>query len=320
MAIAFDSGTIAAHERADALTTAMQEASAPSHVLHENPQRVHARIDAWEFGNASIIRARASGIQLIRTANQTLRSPAPVLAVAVQQLSDGTHQQGEVRHTLPPGELRVVDLNSPYYFRWCGDGGSTCLYVPLDQLGLPMEVIRRAAADPRESPLYRLVADHILLMTRDADALSADPAAPELGSACIELVRALLASAGHARGTRPVVPTDVLLTEIRAYVRSHLADPDLGPAQIAAAHNVSVRYLYKLCATAEFSLEQWIISQRLDGVRGELTRVGSRNRSIAMVARRWGFRDPSHFARRFRTAYGMSPSDWRRTALADGER
>ncbi|MDT5150765.1 MAG: hypothetical protein QOI01_2498, partial [Mycobacterium sp.] len=32
------------------------------------------------------------------------------------------------------------------------------------------------------------------------------------------------------------------------------------------------------------------------------------------VARRWGFKDPTHFARRFRAAYGMPPSQWLRTA------
>ncbi|MFQ6327482.1 helix-turn-helix domain-containing protein [Nocardia sp. CWNU-33] len=72
--------------------------------------------------------------------------------------------------------------------------------------------------------------------------------------------------------------------------------------------------------SAEYSLEQWIISQRLDQVPAELARADSRHRSIAMVARRWGFRDPSHFARRFRAAFGMSPREWRRTALEEAIR
>jgi len=35
--------------------------------------------------------------------------------------------------------------------------------------------------------------------------------------------------------------------------------------------------------------------------------------SIA-AARRWGFVDPTHFGRRFRAAYGLSPGEWRRAA------
>jgi AraC-like DNA-binding protein len=48
---------------------------------------------------------------------------------------------------------------------------------------------------------------------------------------------------------------------------------------------------------------------RLEGARREI----SRNESvgIAAVARRWGFTDATHFGRRFRAAYGISPREWR---------
>jgi AraC-like DNA-binding protein len=105
-----------------------------------------------------------------------------------------------------------------------------------------------------------------------------------------------------------------LLTQIRAYVRQHLRQPDLRPATIATAHNISLRHLYRLCAQAEFGLEQWIISQRLEGAREELALPSSRHRSIAMIARRWGFSDPTHFSHRFRAAFGVSPRDWRQIA------
>ncbi|HEX6452329.1 MAG TPA: AraC family transcriptional regulator [Trebonia sp.] len=32
---------------------------------------------------------------------------------------------------------------------------------------------------------------------------------------------------------------------------------------------------------------------------------------MAAIARRWGFADSTHFSRRFRQAYGMSPREWR---------
>ncbi|MEV5147141.1 helix-turn-helix domain-containing protein [Streptomyces sp. NPDC052727] len=36
-------------------------------------------------------------------------------------------------------------------------------------------------------------------------------------------------------------------------------------------------------------------------------------RSGSHRARRWGFTNSAHFSRAFRTAYGMSPSQWRDT-------
>ncbi|WP_406272222.1 AraC family transcriptional regulator [Nocardia sp. NBC_00881] len=62
-----------------------------------------------------------------------------------------------------------------------------------------------------------------------------------------------------------------------------------------------------------------IISQRLDRVRTDSTNPDDMHRTIAMILRRWGFRDPSYFVRRFRAAYGLSPWEWRRVATAEGE-
>jgi AraC-like DNA-binding protein len=69
-----------------------------------------------------------------------------------------------------------------------------------------------------------------------------------------------------------------------------------------------------VCARAGLSLEQDIIGRRLEAARAELARPASRHRSIGVVARRWGFADPTHFGRRFRSAYGMTPGDWRRSS------
>jgi AraC-like DNA-binding protein len=108
------------------------------------------------------------------------------------------------------------------------------------------------------------------------------------------------------------VQADAVVAQVRAYVRAHVRDPGLDAALIAAALAVSVRQLYRLCAMAGFRLEQEIIGQRLTGARAELADPASRHRSIAVVARRWGFADPSHFTRRFREAYGATPRQWRR--------
>ncbi|WP_460494699.1 helix-turn-helix domain-containing protein [Dactylosporangium cerinum] len=49
------------------------------------------------------------------------------------------------------------------------------------------------------------------------------------------------------------------------------------------------------------------------GARHELLLPQSRHRSVAAIAWRWGFRDATHFTRRFKARYGMLPSQWRRS-------
>ncbi|EFC81944.1 helix-turn-helix domain-containing protein [Parafrankia sp. EUN1f] len=313
MGFVLDTADLPPGERIDAVHAAMMEASVPSHVIHENPGGdVRTRLEVWDLGTANVFVARSSGLRLLRTAKQARQDAAPVVALSVQLRADGHHEQLGHRQTVPPGALMMADLSSPYDFSWSGDGAAGCIQIPFEQIGLPIDVIRRAAVNLRDSPLYGLMTDHVAHLVREAPSLSVDPAAHLLGRGSIELARALLASAAHAEPRARDVLDETLLTQIRAYCRRHLVDPDLRPAVIAAAHNISVRHLYKICAQADFSLEQWIIGERLRGAREELRRPEHRHRTIAMVASRWGFSDPTHFTRRFRRLHGVTPREWRR--------
>jgi AraC-like DNA-binding protein len=166
------------------------------------------------------------------------------------------------------------------------ESGGPCRHgVAVTSIGGRPDVIRRAAGNLRSSPLYRLVTDHVAYLAADADRVSTDPGAAALGAASIELARALLVSAGHSDRHSRAVLAETLLTRVRAYVRQHLTDPELRPATIAAADNVSLRHLYKACAQAGFSLEQWITAN-------------------------------AHFTRRFRAMYGLTPRELRHVAGA----
>lgn len=320
MGFVLDTADIPRRERIEAVHAAMMQASVPSYVIHEDPGGdIHTRLEVWDFGSANVFTATSTGLRLLRTPKQAKQDAAPVVALSVQLLADGRHEQLGHRQIVRPGSLMMVDLSSPYDFSWSGAGAAGCLQIPVDQVGLPVDVIRRAAANLQTSPLYHLVTNHVAHLVRDAERLSADPAAVTVGHASVELARALIASAAHAEPHARAALAETLLTQVRAYVRQHLADPDLRPATIAAAHNVSLRYLYKVCAQADFSLEQWIIGERLRGAREELLRPESHGRTIAMVARRWGFSDPTHFTRRFRGTYGQTPSEWRRLTAPQGD-
>ena len=85
---------------------------------------------------------------------------------------------------------------------------------------------------------------------------------------------------------------------------------------------MSRRQLFRVCTSAGPSLEQLVIERRLEAAKAELAQVSGRSRTIASVALWWGFKDPTHFSRRFKTAFGMLPRDWRALAASsvEGER
>jgi len=186
-----------------------------------------------------------------------------------------------------------------------------------EQLGLPVDVVRRAATRLPTSPLYGLVYAHLRRMAFRPAELSLDRGAACLGRGTTELVRALLVSAAGESHLARTVREDTLVTRVLAYAPQHLTEQDLTPERIARAHNVSLRLLYRTCATAGLSLERWIINPRLEQARVLLAAPGGRRRSIATIARACGFADLSHFARRFRAAFGMSPRDCQHRAAPE---
>ena len=133
-----------------------------------------------------------------------------------------------------------------------------------------------------------------------------------------ELLELVTTAAGAAPGppARAARTDRTLLAAVRAYVEEHLADPDLDPRAIAAAHFISVRQLHRLFAGEQETVARYVRRRRLERARAELACSGACELPLAAVAHGCGFTDPSVFGRAFRAAYGVTPSRYR--ALAAG--
>ncbi len=311
-----DTTALPVWERAAAFHAAVQSASVPClTALDGPPERFNARIDLSELGTTTVFSTDATGIRLLRTPRHVRQAGPPVLAVGLQLRGVGRYRQAGRVEELPAGRLLFSDLSAPYDFAWKGRGAATAYQIGYDELGLDVDTVRLAQPALRRSPLYGLVTAHIRRLTRDAERLRGDPGLAGLLTATGDLIRALAVSAA-ARGDHEerAVLAQTLLTRVHAYVGQHLADPGLTPARIAAAHNISERYLYRLLAGAGTSLEQWIIERRLAEARAQLRSPVGRRQSISAVAHSWGFASAAHFTRRFRAAYGLTPGEWQRAA------
>ncbi|MCW2578281.1 MAG: Transcriptional regulator, AraC family [Modestobacter sp.] len=309
-----DTDRLPAADRRPGQVAAWLEATMISRVrFTEPPLPRRARLDGWDVGGIPVLRADLCGELVLTCSAAGAREDAePTVSFAVQELGMALQDQFGSQRVVPQGALALTEVTSAYEYRWSGRGACRALQLPVSQLGLPVDVVRRAVPLAHRSPLYGLVRAHLAQVTRDAEQLAREPLVHSLASATIDLARALLASAFSSGRAMDDVVAETLLTQVRSYVRQHLTEPGLDAEQVAAAHAISVRQLYRLCAAAQFSLEQWIIHERLEGARAELSDPASRDRSIAMVARHWGFTDPSYFSRRFRRAFGLTPRDWRR--------
>jgi AraC-like DNA-binding protein len=316
MAVILDTDLVPPRDRADAIAEAMQLSGIPARITHEPPpEQIYARIKLWQLGGGTTVMHRnGSGLRLTRTPRQ-LRIAAPerisltVLGPGCWTYTQGRHDK-QVQSQVP--RILLTNQAAPYEFNRIGGGQTNALGIEHAALGLPIDLVQAASGRIEASPIYPLVRNHILQLIAELDSIPAGPALGIVGNAATELLRALIVSATEDPDRQHAAMTDSLALRIALYLDDHLHDPDLTPSRIARDHHISLRQLYNVWSKgSDETLGQWIISKRLETARRDLARPDARVHTIAVIARRCGFVDTAHFARKFRQVYGMSPREWR---------
>jgi AraC-like DNA-binding protein len=104
----------------------------------------------------------------------------------------------------------------------------------------------------------------------------------------------------------------IALLHVRVVIDSRLTDPALNAETVAAAAGLNVRGANRLLKEEGTTIDRLIVSRRLDRCRRALEDRTQSRRTVSEIAYAWGFADVSHFARRFKAAYGCSPGEYRR--------
>ena len=117
---------------------------------------------------------------------------------------------------------------------------------------------------------------------------------------------------GGAAGARAVQ-----LHRICQVIETLLTEPDLSLRRVAEEDGVSPRYLQKLFADHGQSFSGYVRARRLDRCRADLASPARAQLSISEICFRWGFNGSAHFSRAFRSQYGVSPREYRRSHASD---
>jgi AraC family transcriptional regulator, positive regulator of tynA and feaB len=105
----------------------------------------------------------------------------------------------------------------------------------------------------------------------------------------------------------------VVLMKVRSAVEARLADPSLDGRSVAQAAGVSLRYANAALADEGTSIGRLIQTRRLLRCRRALEDVSQAHRTLSEIAYGWGFSDMTHFGRKFKAAFGLLPSEYRKT-------
>jgi AraC family transcriptional regulator, positive regulator of tynA and feaB len=217
-----------------------------------------------------------------------------------------THNDQTVRFAA--GDVALVDVARPS--RFFADNGaepwnSVTLHLPrrllVSNLGYepPGGLYRRNG-----TAAGRLLLD--LIRNADGGGSACSPADRYMQLAVYDLVGALFGppdawpASGH---------TDKLFARLRGIIGDRLADPDFGPADVAAEAGISLRYVHKLFTDRGFTCNEFIYGLRLEHAVRLLQRRTSleTGQPLSEIAFASGFRDYTHFARKFRRRFGYPP-------------
>ncbi|MFJ3973840.1 helix-turn-helix domain-containing protein [Streptomyces sp. NPDC090021] len=284
---------------------ALCRAVGPATVSPRDRDSFSAQLAVTEQGQLRLVTLDADA-HLIRCA----AAPAGVrrypgggaVAMAIWASGTGVLVQSGRRTPLAAGDVAFLLPDRSFGLEFLERGRLHLLLVPRGFLPLPDERVLSGAADAAGQAVAPLLTGLAETLPRLHPGTGAWLAA--------SLVEALvaLAAPGVSAGASTA---GELVDAVRAHIDDRLADPDLTPASIAAAHHISVRNLHRIFAQEGTTVGTWIRRRRLEAARRELIRSGPASPTIAAVAYRWGFVSASHFSRAFRQTYGMAPRAWR---------
>lgn len=277
---------------------------------------VIARTRVADLGSVHLLSTKSEGADIIRTPRLARDSARPSLMVSVVDNGTGTVIRGEHVMTLHPGDIGLYLTDEPYRLAFSPGAVRHTYQIHLEELALSRQFLADQlpnAIHPDRAPTAA-VAAYLRSTARHAPAASAAEQAA-LHRPTVDLIRLLL--------TRPLAETPVgrqaaaasLATRIEEHVTSRLSDPELSARSIAASFSISERYVYSILARRGIDLGDLIRTHRLQQAIRMLEDPHVAGIRIAAVAYRCGFSDHAHFSRAFRAHFGITPSEWRRTAL-----
>lgn len=271
-----------------------------------------ANLSTASLDDITLVSFESSPMTVSHTSSHIAHATSDDLFICRQLAGELWLEQDGREVSLRAGDMTMLDPRRPYGGRFLAGANLLLVKVPRRRLEARVGCTRNMVARTMRSEQGEIgmVSDFLALLSGHVERLG--PAAATVAEQVLDLLGvALLEANGRSRSGMPTARLAVL-TRVRAHIERRLSDPALDPATVAAAAGISVRYANAVLAQQDTSLARLILTRRLERCRKALGDLTQAHRSISDIAYFWGFSDMTHFGRRFRSAYGLLPSEYRR--------
>jgi len=274
--------------------------------------RFRGRVGGRRLKDVGMMRVSASGHTVLRTPELIAAGGEGHYKLNLQLGGRGLLLQDGRETVMRPGDLAIYDTQRPYTLTFDGDFQTLVLMFPQHLLGLSPEDVAEltAVSMGRGRPLGAAISPFLAQIGEMLPTLQG-PIGHRLAMNVVDLLATLLANEVYSKPDQAADGHARLLRRVQHHIEAHLADPGLGPREIAAAHFISTRTLHQIFADAGHTVAGWVRARRLERCRRDLLDPLHAEVPIGAIGARWGLDDPAHFSRVFRAAFGSSPSRYR---------
>lgn len=282
------------------------------HQCRFNPDTVfNALLEVESLSDIDVSIIESNQIDFVRTSAEMSRDEDRYGFLCFIQSGQAKWDHNGREGTAMAGDFMLLDSQIPYTFGFVRPSRMLVLRVlmrALEQRVGPTVAFTGIRVHGDES-LGGLVSGFLALLPGRLPLRAASEEA-RLAELTLDLVAmALLAT----RDRKPMLSSAraVALAALQSTIDANLSDPGLDTQTVAALAGISVRYASDLLSEQGSSIKRYILQRRLERCRRLLADPSQRHRTITDIALSWGFSDPSHFGRRFKEVYGVSPRDFR---------
>jgi AraC family transcriptional activator of tynA and feaB len=276
-------------------------------------QTFHAEIRSGDLADVGIVVFENSPMDVWHTTQHAERMKGDKLFICRQVAGTLALDQNSREVVLEAGDITLLDPRSPYVGKFSSGSKLLVLKVPRRDLEARVGNLRGMTCRPIRAlqPENGLLSAFLTMLPVHAGALGVATQGIVRDQA-LDLFAVSCAQAMEGHKPRGSSARSLVGLNVRAAIDARLADPTLDAATVAGAAGVSVRYANAVLAQDDTSIMRLIQAKRLTRCRKALEDPSQAHRMISEIAYGWGFTDMTHFGRRFKTAYGLLPSDCRR--------
>jgi AraC-like DNA-binding protein len=271
-----------------------------------------AELSRANIGDMRIAVANSTGSIVTRSSEQVARSRQAYFLLHLQLGGVSLNRQDSREIQLVRGDFAIFDSTRPYQVEFEHDTSILVLRIaqPAFRFVIPCaESITLVPMFGRTGP-GRLAAGFIQNLWLALQQGIPFAAGGRLCRPVLDVVAAAYATVPDARVEGSWL-AGALRVQIHSLIEQHLGDQELSVSSIAAAFDISCRYVHTLFKGRRDTVSEYIQSRRPEGAAKTLADRMSSGLSIGRVAFAHGFKSQAHFGRLFRKHYGMPPSEYR---------